>query len=72
MMDRLRELRDEKLKWLIFLAILMILGMLCIAFAIVAIRVGYSLLIAVFFAAGVIDIILIAWIVKKKFGAIYQ
>jgi hypothetical protein len=70
-MERLRELKEEKLKWLIALAVFMVVGMLCIAFAIVAIRVGYVPLIAAFLAAGVIDIFLIAWVVKKKFGEIY-
>jgi uncharacterized membrane protein (DUF485 family) len=66
--DRLQELKEKKLKWILILAALMMVGMFCMAFVIVAFRAGSGLLIAGFGIGLVVDITWIIWIIKKKFG----
>jgi hypothetical protein len=66
--DRLREMKKEKIKWLIVLALLMMVGMFCMAFDIVAVRVGFGLGEMAFTAILVIDIAVIIRIARKKFG----
>ena len=68
MMDRLKEMDRQKLKWMIVLAVLMVIGIFGFAFMIVAIRVGSLIGLLLFGVMGVGAFAAIIRVFRKKFG----